>query len=110
MRSRVVLAPTARFIGWEGMQFGQRQALASYDHDWDAASVSVLQSIEIAGQCDWQESARYTDETVSKLFSVQGTAGYPGHRLHHRLILGQHQWHYKDQAPKEPGCQPKKTS
>jgi hypothetical protein len=53
MRSRVVLAPTARFIGWEGMQFGQRQALASYDHDWDAASVSVLQSIEIAGQCDW---------------------------------------------------------
>jgi urease accessory protein len=77
MRSRVALAPTARFIGWEVMQFGQRQALDSYDHDWDAANVSVMQSIEIAGQCDWQESARYTDETVAKLFSVQGTAGYP---------------------------------
>ena len=77
MRSRVALAPTARFIGWEIMQFGQRQALDSYDHDWDAANVSVMQSIEIAGQRDWQESARYTDETVAKLFSVQGTAGYP---------------------------------
>lgn len=77
MRSRVALAPTARFIGWEVMQFGQRQALDSYDHDWDAANVLVMQSIEIAGQCDWQESARYTDETVTKLFSVQGTAGYP---------------------------------
>ena len=77
MRSTVVLAPAARFVGWEVMQFGQRQALDSYDHDWHAASVSVLQSIEIAGQSDWQESARYTEESVLPLFSVQGSAGYP---------------------------------
>jgi urease accessory protein len=77
MYSCVSLSRDARFIGWEVMQFGQRQSLKSVDHHWRASGVRAEQSISIGGTLDWQESARYTDQTVLDRPTIQGTAGYP---------------------------------
>jgi urease accessory protein len=76
MATTIHLAPTARFVGWELMQFGQRQSLESLAHPWHQARVRADTEIIIAGGLDWQESAQFSSENVLIDPAVHGTAGF----------------------------------
>ena len=76
MATTIHLASTARFVGWELMQFGQRQSLESLAHPWHQARVRADTEISIAGGLDWQESAQFSSENVLTDPAVHGTAGF----------------------------------
>nr|UOZ97351.1 Urease accessory protein UreD [Cupriavidus sp.] len=86
------LAPAARFIGWEVMQFGQRQSLQSTDHLWRSASVQVDASVTIGDCLDWKELAAFSPQNVHHRPAIQGTGGFP---VHGTL------WAYSDQPLSE---------
>lgn len=90
--TEIRLAPAARFIGWEVMQFGQRQSLQSTDHLWRSAGVQVDASVTIGACLDWKERAAFSPQNVHHRPVIQGTGGFP---VHGTL------WAYSDQPLSE---------
>ena len=77
--TEIRLAPAARFVGWEVMQFGQQQSLESTDHSWGSACVEVDASVTIDTCLDWKELAAFSPENVHHRPTIQATGGFPVH-------------------------------
>ncbi|MBM3375163.1 MAG: urease accessory protein [Betaproteobacteria bacterium] len=77
--TEIRLAPAARFLGWEVMQFGQQQSLQSTGHVWRSAWVRVDASVTIDTCLDWKELAAFSPENVHHRPAIQGTGGFPVH-------------------------------
>lgn len=74
--SKIHLQLNSRFIGWELMQFGQRESLATMIHRWRQARVDLSGTVTLHGQLDWLESARFSEEDLRTRPLMQGTGGY----------------------------------
>lgn len=77
--TEIRLAPAARFLGWEVMQFGQQRSLQSTDHTWRLGCTQLDSSVTINACLDWKELAAFSSENVHHRPVMQGTGGFPVH-------------------------------
>jgi urease accessory protein len=79
LRSEIRLAASARFIGWEVLQFGQQRSLQSTAHSWSEGSARLDTSVMVDGCLDWKELAEFTTGSVYECPSILGMGGFSVH-------------------------------
>lgn len=79
LRTEIRLATSARFIGWEVIQFGQQRSLQASAHTWSHGSGRLDTSVIVNGCLDWKELAEFTTGNVYERPSMLGMGGFSVH-------------------------------
>jgi len=79
LRTEIRLARSARFIGWEILQFGQQRSLQTTAHTWSHGGARLDTSVVVNGCLDWKELAEFTTDNVYEHPSMQGMGGFSVH-------------------------------